>query len=148
MKKLQKRIVAGVYALLNAAKLTGMEAKDKFCVVKMVLAMKPVAKGYEDYITDVREKLKPDDWQVKSEAVQRWQAEGEKCGLSIQERKELNEYFERYSQEVNDCVRQEADSEVELPFEPVGEEAFGKLLSANEDWTVEQIAMLQEVIGV
>lgn len=136
-----------VYALLNGAKLTGMEAKDKFRVIKVVLAMKPVAKGYEDYIADVREKLKPDDWQVKSEAAQRWQAEGDKCTLSMQERVALNEYFGRYSQEVNDCVRQEAESEVELSFEPLGEDALGKLLSANENWTVEQITLLQEAIG-
>lgn len=49
----------------------------------------------------------------------------------------LSENFQNYNRLVADAVKEFADKEVEIEFEPLSEDAFGKLMASNE-WTMEQ----------
>ena len=46
---------------------------------------------------------------------------------------------------MNDAVKEYADNEVEIEFEPVSEEVFGKLMASN-DWTVDQATTLGDFV--
>ena len=50
--------ITNIFAVLNEAKLTKMEDADKFKVIKALRAIKPIAKGYEDFVEDAKNKLK------------------------------------------------------------------------------------------
>ena len=112
MKKIATEKVLNVYNLINEAKISKMDDADKFKMIKIARALKPVATSFEDFKKDAGEKLKGENHDKMVEKAQQWQ---------------------------------EAAKENELDFEPLGEEAFGKLVASN-DWTLGQITAIEEVI--
>lgn len=79
------------------------------------------------------------------EKAQQWQAEGEKTTLSESERIEINRYFNDYNNKISECLKDEGLKENKLDYEPLKEHIFGKLVASN-DWTLGQIAAIEEVI--
>lgn len=139
--------VSEVYNKLNeiGTKLTKMEDKDKFIVIKAMRQMKPVATGYDDFVKDAQEKLKGDGFNEMMEKAKKWQEEGDKTTLTIEERVSLNAYFNAYNKRVEDCLKEEAEKDVELTYERLQEDAFGKLVSSN-DFDVKTIMELNDVL--
>lgn len=137
--------VVEVYNVLGSAKLTKMDDKDKFAVIKAMRQMKPVATGYEDFVKDAQEKLKDERFEEMRVKAQKWQEEGGKTTLTMDERIELNAYFGVYNNRVDECVKEEQEKEAELGYERLSEEAFGKLISSN-DFDVSTILMLEDAL--
>lgn len=143
--------IVSIYAFLNEAKLTKMEDADKFTVIKALRVFKPVAKGYEDFIEDAKNKLKGEEHDAMTERAQKWNDanQGKKVGEltkeQIAELEAINKYFSDYNKSVEDCVKEEAEKEVELAFDKLTEESFGKLVASN-DWTCGQIMELSDSI--
>lgn len=144
--------ITNIYAVLNEAKLTKMEDADKFKVIKALRAIKPIAKGYEDFVEDAKNKLKGEDYDKMSEKAQAWNKDnqGKKVGELTQEEIDnlntINTYFAEYNKRVENCLKEEAEKEVELTFDKLNEDAFGKLVASN-DWTCGQIMALSDVIA-
>ena len=144
--------ITNIYVVLNEAKLTKMDDADKFKVIKILRVIKPVAKGYEDFVEDVKNKLKADDHDKMTEKAQAWNKDnqGKKVNELTQEQIDelntINTYFAEYNKLVEDCLKEEAEKEVELTFDKLNEEAFGKLVASN-DWTCGQIMALSDVIA-
>ena len=135
-----------VYQLLNNAKLTKMEAKEKFQVIKIMRAMKPVAEEWDSFIKTMDEKLKDDNHEEMLAKAQRWQKEGEKTTLSLDERMEVNEYFGKLERERRELIAPEQSKEVDVSFDKLTEEAFEHLIDSN-DFVVYQIMSLQDLVG-
>lgn len=144
--------IATIYSLLNEAKLTKMDDADKFKVIKALRKIKPIAKAYEDFIEDAKNKLKGEDFDKMFEKAQTWNKDnqGKKVGELTQEQiaelEPINKYFAEYNQSVDKCVKEEAEKEVELTFDKLNEEAFGKLVASN-DWTCGQIMALSDAVA-
>ena len=144
--------ITNIFAVLNEAKLTKMEDADKFKVIKALRAIKPIAKGYEDFVEDAKNKLKGEDFDNMSEKAQAWNKDnqGKKVGELAQEEIDnlnaINTYFAEYNKRVEACVKEEAEKEVELTFDKLSEEAFGKLVASN-DWTCGQIMALSDAVA-
>lgn len=130
----EKAVIA--YRILNNAKLGKMKDEGKFAVIKIMKELKPVATGYDDFIKDAAEKLKPEGIE---EIQAKLQGKGE---LSAEEQALWNEYNEK----VQKCVQDELNKEVEVTCEPLKEEDFGALIASN-DFAVGEIMALDEVIG-
>lgn len=145
MKKITTEKILSVYNLISDAKLTKMEDCDKFKMIKIIRALKLVVTNFEDFKKVAKDKLKGDNHDYMLEKAQQWQAEGEKTTLSEAERIEINKYFNDYNNKIVECLKEEAVKENELDFEPLDEEAFGKLVASN-DWTLGQIAAIEEFI--
>ena len=145
MKKIATEKVLNVYNLINEAKISKMDDADKFKMIKIARALKPVATSFEDFKKDAGEKLKGENHDKMVEKAQQWQAEGEKTTLTEAERIEINKYFNDYNNKIVECLKEEAAKENELDFEPLGEEAFGKRVASN-DWTLGQITAIEEVV--
>lgn len=138
--------VVEAYNVLGGAKLTKMEDKDKFTVIKAMRQMKPVATGYEDFVKDAQEKLKDEHFDDMRGKAQKWQEEGDKTALTVDERIEVNAYFAAYNKRVNDCLKEEREKEVELGYGRLDEEAFGKLVASN-DFDVNTILLLGDALA-
>jgi hypothetical protein len=69
----------------------------------------------------------------------------ENLPMSESEYNEFVELFKGYQTLVNQALEDIAKKEIALDFEPISEEAFGQLMASN-DWTLEQVDALGEVI--
>lgn len=137
--------IIAAYKLLNDAKLTKMESGDKFKVIKMMRAMKPVAEEWDSFLKTVDDKLKKENHDAIVEKAQKWQQEGDKTTLTNEEKVEVNKYLLEYQKEKDECIREELEKAVTLEFEKLGEGAFEKLMDSN-DWPVKDILSLDAAI--
>lgn len=137
--------VIEVYKALKEAKLTKMESKEKFQVIKIMRAVKPVAEEWDAFIATVDEKLRGEGHEEMAAKIQQWQKEGEQTTLTEEERREVNAYIMRYNREREELLHSELAKEVEVKFEPLTEEAFERFLDSN-DMTVEVLGLLSEAI--
>lgn len=137
--------VNSVYKLLNDSKLTKMEDKDKFIVIKAVRKFKPIAADFEDLKKDVQEKLKGENFEEMQKKALQWNEEGGKTTLTEDERKEVNMFFYEFNKNVKECLKEETERKHELEYEKLSEDAFGKFISSN-DFKVDDIIKIQEVM--
>ncbi len=123
----------------DGMKLSGLDTKDIFTVLRAVNTLKPVAVAFEDFRKDAQERLKPEGWDEK---VQQF------AKASDDEKAEINRAAIEYNDRVNECVATELEKEKEIDFyERLGEEAFGKLVKDNGHLLdVRSIMLLQEVL--
>lgn len=142
---MKTEVIVKAYSKINASKITKMEDADKFKVIKMAKAMKPIATAYEDFVKDAQEKLKDEKFDEVQKKAQQWQQEGENTTLTIEERKGINEYLNAYYNKVNECVKEENAKEHELTYDRLTEEAFGKFVASN-DFEVSEMVMMEEVM--
>lgn len=132
--------------LLVSASLGKMSAADKFNVIKSIKAIKPVVEAFEDFRNDAAEKLKGENHEEMQSKANEWRTKGDKCTLTDEEKVKINTYFEAYAHDLKECIDEEVNKENELDIRTISEEAFGLLLEANENWNVEQIIKLQEML--
>lgn len=130
----EKAVVA--YRVLNNAKIGKMKDGDKFNVVKIMKELKPVATGYDDFLKDAAERLKPEGTEELQSKVQG----GEQ--LDAEEQK----VWDKYNADIAKCVQEELAKEIEFTFVPLSEEGFKGLLSSN-DFSMAEIMALYDVIG-
>ena len=135
-----------VYKALKEAKLTKMESKEKFAVIRIMRAVKPVAEEWDAFLSTVDEKLRGEGHEEMVAKIQQWQKEGEQTTLTEEERREVNAYIMRYNREREELLHSELAKEVEVKFEPLTEEAFERFLDSN-DMTVEVLGLLSEAIS-
>lgn len=137
--------VLSAYRVLSTAKYGKMDDGDKIKVWKIARTLKPVADKFEDDSKDAAEKFKPSgDFSERLQKAQDYErmvkdgnADITKLPMGAAEYGEFVKEFQKYNKLVGDAIKEFADKEVELEFEKLSEDAFGKLMASNE-WTMEQ----------
>lgn len=142
--------VLNAYRVLSTAKYGKMDDGDKIKVWKIARTLKPVADKFEDDSKDAAEKFKPsEDFSERLQKAQDYErilkeenAKGNKADITklpmgSAEYGDFVKEFQKYNKLVGDAIKEFADKEVELEFEKLSEDAFGKLMASNE-WTMEQ----------
>lgn len=142
---MKTEIIVDAYRKINDSKLSKMDDKDKFVMIKVMRAMKPVAAAFEDFVKDAQEKLKDDEFDQMQKDAREWQEKGEECTFSEEKKKSVNRYFSDYYKKVNDCVKEESEKENELTFDRLSEDAFGKFIASN-DFDVKTIMALEDIL--
>lgn len=156
MKKVIKtKNVLSAFNVLNTAKYGSMDDADKIKVWKIARALKPIATQFEEDSKDAAEKMKPeieggfDDMLAKAQEYERLrrdpQADMSKSPIGAAQYDTFVAEFKKYNSLVEKSVKDFAEKEVELEFEPLTEDAFGKLMASN-DWTMNQVCALAEII--
>ncbi|MBR1449570.1 MAG: hypothetical protein IJ588_12600 [Prevotella sp.] len=155
MKKLTLRTedVLKAHNVLNAAKYGKLEDADKVRVWKIGRQMKPVADAFDDATKDAAEKMKPtEDFTERLQKAQEYEQKVRQADTDAQtlpmgaaEYDAFIKEFKQYNELVGKAVKEQADKEVTLEFEPLSEEAFGRLMASNE-WTVEQALRVGELV--
>jgi hypothetical protein len=151
-RKVRTELLLVVFNVLNTAKYGKLEDQDKIKVWKIARMMKPIATKFDEETKDAAEKMKPgDDFDDRLQKAQEFErlrntnGDMSKAPMGAAEYQEFITEFKNYQKLVNDAVKEFADKEVEIEFEPVSEEVFGKLMSSN-DWTVDQTTTLGDFI--
>lgn len=152
MKKiLKKGEVLEAFTILNAANYKQLDDADKIKLWKIARVMKPVAKQLEDDSRDAAEKLKPENFDAQLEKAKEFEAKvqkGDTDKLPMTEDEHLKfirEVFQPFNNLVQKAVDDETKKEVEIDFEPLTEDAFGKLMASN-DWKIQQVMVLGNLI--
>ena len=136
--------VLAAYNILNATKYTKLDDVDKVKVWKIARALKPIATKFDEDSKDAADKMKPEGFNDNLAKAQEYErvtknadADTSKLQMGASEYSKFIEELKKYNKLVSDAVREFADKEVEVEFELLSEEAFGKLMASNE-WTMEQ----------
>lgn len=135
MKTTVDKIVKA-YAKLGDVKVTTLEDKEVMKVIRMRKAMRPVSEDFNAFLEDVKTKFKPEGFE---ETVRKAQEGWDK--MTDAEKKAANELVTGYNRKVDEAVKEEADREVEIEFEPLSEDSLTKLMKENS-LTVSEMEML------
>ena len=152
-KKIKTEDVLKAYQVISTAKYSKLDDADKIKVWKIARSMKPIAEKFREDSEDAQEKMKPnDDFDEQLMKAQEYEREirkpdcdASKLSMGAAQYQEFVDEFKAYQKLVNDTIKDFAEKEVEVSFDPISEDAFGKLMASN-DWTLEQVATLGEII--
>ena len=149
-KMVRTEEVLRVYNVLSAAKYQKMDDEDKVKVWKIVRKLKPVATKYDEDSKDAAEKMKPsEDFTERLEKAREYerqrQANETATAMTEQEYRDFITEFRKYNELVSKAVKEFADKEVEIEFDNLSEDAFGKLMSSN-DWNMEQVSLVGDFV--
>ena len=152
-KKMKTEEVLKAYNVLSTAKYGKLDDADKIKVWKIARSMKPIAEKFREDSEDAQEKMKPnDDFDEQLMKAQEYEREirkpdcdASKLPMGAAQYQEFVDEFKAYQKLVSNTIKDFAEKEVEVSFDPISEDAFGKLMASN-DWTLEQVATLGETI--
>lgn len=152
-KKMKTEDVLKAYQVISTAKYGKLDDADKIKVWKIARAMKPIAEKFREDSEDAQEKMKPtEDFDQQLMKAQEYEREihktdfdAMKLPMGAAEYGKFVEEFKAYQKLVNETIKEFAEKEVTVEFEQLTEDAFGKLMASN-DWTLEQVATLGEII--
>ena len=145
--------IVNAYNVLNAAKLAKMQDTDKFTVIRAMRALKPIQTDYEAAVKDAQERLKPEDFDALQKKAADWNAthkDKKLTDLTPEERATLegiNAAYRDYTEKVEQCVRDLAETEKTLDYTRLSQDAFGKLLESNPEWKMQEILGVADVLG-
>lgn len=152
MKKTVKTSeILSVYQIIGKAKYGKMSDDDKVKVWKIARKLKPVATKFEDDTKDASDKMKPyEDFDQNLQKAQEYERlnNDKKPTIDVMSTADYDKFiedFKEYQKLVNNAVKEFADKEVEIEFDAISEEAFGKLITSNE-WTFGQVTLLGDFI--
>ena len=151
-KKVKTEQVLGAFNVLNTAKYAKMDDADKIKVWKIARALKPIATKFDEDSKDAAEKLKPEGFDDDLRKAQEYErvtkdkeADASKLEMGAAEYGEFIKKLKEMNKLVADALKEFANKEVDIDFEPISEDAFTKLMASN-DWTMEQAVMIGELI--
>ena len=144
--------ILSVYQVIGNAKYGKMSDDDKIKAWKIARKLKPVATKFDDDSKDAAEKFKEgfEDFDARLQRAQEYErlnGNGEPT-IDIMSTADYNAFiedFKKYKELNGKAVREFADKEVDVEFDALSEEAFGKLIASN-DWTMGQVTLLGDFI--
>ena len=151
-KTLRTIDIVQAMGVLGTAKLSKMDDKEKFALIRAMKALKPAKTAYDDFVADAREKLKAAAHDDLLKQADQWRQKhaGQKPAdldpAALRELEELNTYFNDYNRRVEECVKEEAERETTVQYAPLTEEAFARLLASNDGLDAEKALLLSEVL--
>ena len=152
-QKMKTEDVLKAYQVISTAKYGKLDDADKIKVWKIARSLKPVAEKFREDSEDAQQKMKPNDdfdeqlikAQEYEREIRKQDCDASKLPMGAAQYQEFVDEFKAYQKLVNDTIKDFAEKEVEVSFDPISEDAFGKLMASN-DWTLEQVATLGEII--
>lgn len=161
-KTIKTEVILAVFRLLSGAKYAKLDDGDKIKVWKIQRAMKPIAEKFDDDLKTSGEKLRPEGFDDRLREAQELEDKEKGAFGAIDSPQREREFVEmlvakddgykafqqeraKYVKLCNEAVKEFAEKEVELDYEMLSEDAFGKLMASN-DWTLQQASFLADSI--
>lgn len=150
-KNIKTKDALAVYNVIKGAKYSKLDDADKIKVWKITRALKPVATKFDEDVADAREKFKPegdfDECLKKAIEFERRKGANEPTTdvMTDAEYSNFIAKFKKYDETVNNAVKEFGEKDVEVDFEPLSEESFGKLMASNE-WDMQQVTLVGDFI--
>lgn len=147
--------VLKAFKVLSTAKYDKLSDEDKIKLWKITCAMMPYTTKYEELEKDAAQKFKPttegfDERLEKAQGVERmlhfpnYDATKLPMGAAEYNQFIVNE-MNPYNKVVAEALKEFADKEIEITFDGISSEAFGKLMASN-DWVMGNVAKLGMLI--
>ena len=144
--------VLAAYRMLGSAKYGKLADDDKIKVLKICIALKPIATKYDEDSKDAAEKLKPsDDYDERLAQAQEYErvsrdknADASQLKMCAAEFNEFIKEMNHYQDLISKALKDEMEKEVEVEFDPISEDALLKLMNSN-DWTMAEVMAVSEV---
>lgn len=138
------------WMVLGAAKYGKLSDADKIKVWRLTRQLKPIATKYMEDVKDAQEKLSPDDgFFDEMRKAQQYEVAMQRGGgdlpMNADEHKKFIDKKKTLDKLIEDALKDIADKQLEISFEPIGEETFAQLMSSNE-WNLDQAIAVSEVI--
>ena len=153
MKKrtLKTEKVLAAYTVLGSAKYGKLSDDDKIKVFKICIALKPTATKYDEASKEAEMKLKPDGYDERLEKAREYDrvrrdkdADASQLAMGPEEFNDFMREVNHYQDLVAKALDDEKNKEVEVEFDPIGEDALLKLMNSN-DWTMAAAMAVSEV---
>ena len=152
-QKMKTEKVFSAFVVLSTAKYEKLSDEEKIKVWKIARALKPVAAKFEEDSKDAAEKLVPykefpedlqraEDYRIK---IKKPDLDPATLPMGAAEYSEFLQKQAKYQKTVNDAMKEFAQAEVDVNFEPITEETFQKLMNSN-DWNFGQVTNVGDVI--
>lgn len=147
------REIAKAAAILAEARLTGMDDADKFTVIRALRVLKPIRQQYEDFVQDAAKRLRPEGFDRLEQMKREWneQHKGQKykdlTEEELLELNDINQQYNDYNSKVEDCIREESMAEHTLSYARLSDEALGKLMAANPEWTAAAMLLVTDALA-
>lgn len=153
-KKIQTSKVLAAHQVLSTAKYSKLDDADKIKAWKIARKLAPVAEKFDADVKDASEKLKPtEDFSDRLQKAQEYEAmirkpdyDAQKLPMGAAEYEAFIKELKKYNKLVDDAVKEFGDKEVSIEFDPISEDAFGKLMSSNDGWKIAHVVELGELI--
>lgn len=137
--------VVSLYPTLDSAKISKLDDADKFIIIKLMCQFKLIKKEFDDELQDARDRLKPENYDDMVRKAREWERDGDKTGLSVEERIEINKFFRDYQTSIDSYMKDFSEKEQTVSCSLLGEDAFGKFISSN-DFDLRTCLDLQDLI--
>lgn len=150
-KTIKTKELLAVYNIINTAKYAKMDDADKIKLWKIARQIKPAATKFDEDAKDAAEKMKPyDDFTAKLSKAQEYERVKKEGGdvesiMSEDDYKGFIDDLVKYNEVVSDAVEEFAEADCTVDFEPLSEEAFGKLMASNE-WDVKSTTIVGDFV--
>lgn len=150
MKKTVKTSDANAcYNLLNAAKLGNISDAAKLDVLRVLRALRPIAKELEEEHTAALGKLKPDGYDERLHAAQLYEAaqkDGKTATITATEYLDIIHEIRRYDAIIRDNDATLLNKEVDIELPCLDEDVLMELMAAN-GWTAGQTLAVEDIAG-
>lgn len=139
MKKTTKRKAVQVYGAISRKDFTlsKVNGAAKIAFVRCAATLKRVADNYNAYLVEAYERLRPTDFAEIAIKIRE--------GVALT--KEESMTAAKYEADMEECMRPENDSMVELDYQPLDTEALSAVFESNPNLSVSEILALTEVLG-
>ena len=131
--------IVNTYNLLGEAKVMNLNEQEVLSIVIARKKMRKIVIEYNDYLKDVQDKVRPDNFDELVTKFQNWDS------LAKEEQKEINIQIKAYEAKVNSLIKDELNKEIDIEIEPLSEECLAKLIKMN-GWSMNKIDELSAVL--
>ena len=137
------------HKLLNDARLGNISDAAKLDVLRVLRALRPIAKELEEEHTTALCKLKPDDYDERLHAAQLYEAaqkDGKTAAVTATEYLDIIHEIRRYDEAIRayDATLLNGEVEIELPC--LSNDVLMELMTTN-GWTAGQMMTVGDVCG-
>lgn len=148
-KRIIKADANTCYKLLNDARLGNISDAAKLDVLRVLRALRPIAKELEEEHIAALGKLKPDGYDERLHAAQLYEAaqkDGKTAAITATEYIDIINEIRRYDAIIreNDATLLNGEVEVELPC--LDENVLIELMTTN-GWTAGQMMAVEDIAG-
>lgn len=149
-KKIATNELLALYNIIGAAKNTKLDDGDKIKMWKICRKMKPIADKFDEDMKSATEAMKPEGFDDELKKAQEYErlTKAKEPTIDVMTKAQYDEFIEKlkkYNELVQKAVEENGKKEVTLEYEPLSEDAFGKLLSSN-DWNNAQVIAIGDFV--
>lgn len=148
MKKLKTIDIIAIYSVVKGSKVTKVEnSVDRYAIVKNIRPLKKIVENFESWKNDAIESLKPSNYKEMENRLNEWRNQEQEGNvtLTIEERIEINGFFDKFGKEVDGCMKSELDKEHDLELVSIGRKSVEQYIDSN-DWNVEQVMLVEDFL--